>query len=56
MLSEKAKGKQRARDPPDLGSDPRSVHSKSLIIRFTKGVSDLTKYLLLKTIPQGHQE
>lgn len=42
MLSEKAKGKQRARDPPGLGSDSGSDPMMSLVIRFTEGVPDLT--------------
>jgi hypothetical protein len=43
-LSEKAKGKQRAVDPPpDIGQSSSSTHpaSKDLTIRFTEGVSDL---------------
>ncbi|KAK7681626.1 hypothetical protein QCA50_015359 [Cerrena zonata] len=40
MLSEKAKGKQRAVEPEDAVVEPRPA--KSLIIRFTEGVRDLT--------------
>ena len=42
-LSEKAKGKQRAVDPPEIGQTSLSAHppSRDLTIRFTEGVSDL---------------
>lgn len=40
MLSERAKGKQRAVEPEDTVED--SSPTKSLIIRFTEGVPDLT--------------
>jgi len=42
-LSEKAKGKQRAVDPPDVrqGSSGTRPASRDLTIRFTEGGSDL---------------
>ncbi|KAJ7928515.1 DUF2407 C-terminal domain-containing protein [Mycena leptocephala] len=44
MLSEKAKGKQRAIDLPDEGqsSDPAPLPSRDLVIRFTEGTPDLS--------------
>jgi len=39
MLSEKAKGKQRAIEPPE---EPELELSRDLVIRFTEGVEDLT--------------
>ncbi|KAJ7497022.1 DUF2407 ubiquitin-like domain-containing protein [Mycena latifolia] len=42
MLSEKAKGKQRAIDPPSPESSPLPSESRDLIIRFTEGTPDLT--------------
>ncbi|KAJ7125016.1 DUF2407 C-terminal domain-containing protein [Mycena epipterygia] len=44
MLSEKAKGKQRAIDSPVLGqsSEPAPLLSRDLVIRFTEGTPDLT--------------
>ena len=42
MLSEKAKGKQRARDPPENPAGPSGQLSKPLVIRFTEGIPDLT--------------
>ena len=43
MLSEKAKGKQRAVEPPDSSCTPESVEelSRNLVIRFTEGIPDL---------------
>ena len=41
MLSEKAKGKQRAVDPLVQQDTPQEEY-KSLVIRFTEGVPDLT--------------
>ncbi len=40
MLSEKAKGKQRAAGP--LDEPPEIPESKTLVIRFTEGIPDLT--------------
>ena len=42
-LSEKAKGKQRAADPPNMGESSPSIQpaSRNLTIRFTEGGSDL---------------
>jgi hypothetical protein len=42
-LSEKAKGKQRAVDPPAAGQGPSNTNpvSRDLTIRFTEGGSDL---------------
>ena len=42
-LSEKAKGKQRAVDPPDVeqGTSSAQPASRDLTIRFTEGGSDL---------------
>jgi hypothetical protein len=42
-LSDKAKGKQRAVEPPDAGQGPSSAQpaSRDLTIRFTEGGSDL---------------
>ena len=53
MLSEKAKGKQRAVDPPDddyrapgqsslTGTEQEQDPPRDLVIRFTEGVPDLT--------------
>jgi hypothetical protein len=44
MLSEKAKGKQRAIDLPDEGqsSEPAPLPSRDLVIRFTEGTPDLS--------------
>lgn len=44
MLSEKAKGKQRAIDSPVLSqsSEPAPLPSRDLVIRFTEGTPDLT--------------
>ena len=39
MLSEKAKGKQKALEPEETDAGPPP---KSLVIRFTEGVPDLT--------------
>ena len=49
-LSEKAKGKQRAMDPPDVGQGPSSTRSASrdLTIRFTEGGSDLIIHVVEK--------
>jgi len=38
MLSEKAKGKQRATEPP---VEPEPELSRDLVIRFTEGIPDL---------------
>lgn len=44
MLSEKAKGKQRAREPQDstASSLTGTAGTKPLVIRFTEGIPDLT--------------
>ena len=44
MLSEKAKGKQRATEPAEEQS-PSEKELKSLVIRFTEGVEDLTLHI-----------
>lgn len=40
MLSEKAKGKQRAIEPA-VDGEPSQTNSRNLTIRFTEGISDL---------------
>ena len=45
MLSEKAKGKQRAVDPIIIKHDTPQEELKSLVIRFTEGVPDLTVHV-----------
>lgn len=44
MLSEKAKGKQRAIDS-ERDSEPSQTDSRILTIRFTEGLSDLVLYI-----------
>lgn len=44
MLSEKAKGKQRAIDP-ELDGEPSQTDSRNLTIRFTEGIPDLVLFL-----------
>lgn len=44
MLSEKAKGKQRAVDP-ELDGEPSRTESRNLTIRFTEGISDLVLFV-----------
>lgn len=44
MLSEKAKGKQRAIDPERDG-EPSQADSRNLTIRFTEGIPDLFLYI-----------
>ena len=42
MLSEKAKGKQRATEPPaEPPAEPEPDLSRDLVIRFTEGIPDL---------------
>jgi len=49
-LSEKAKGKQRAVNPPDIGQGSSSTQpaSRDLTIRFTEGGSDLIVHVVEK--------
>lgn len=49
-LSDKAKGKQRAVDPPDVGQGSSSPQpaSRDLTIRFTEGGSDLIVHVVEK--------
>lgn len=49
-LSEKAKGKRRATDPPDTdqGSSTAQPPSRDLTIRFTEGGSDLIVHVVEK--------
>ncbi|KAJ6593602.1 DUF2407 ubiquitin-like domain-containing protein [Mycena capillaripes] len=42
MLSEKAKGKQRAIELPDVGPSSDPLPSRDLVIRFTEGTPDLS--------------
>lgn len=44
MLSEKAKGKQRAVDP-ELDDEPSQTDSRNLTIRFTEGIPDLVLFV-----------
>jgi hypothetical protein len=44
MLSEKAKGKQRAIDP-ELDGEPSRTDSRNLTIRFTEGIPDLVLFV-----------
>lgn len=45
ILSEKAKGKQRASELSDEGGPAPPEELKSLVIRFTEGVPDLTLHI-----------
>ena len=47
MLSEKAKGKQRAIDP-ELDGEPSRTDSRNLTIRFTEGIPDLVLFVTSK--------
>ena len=49
-LSEKAKGKQRVVNPPDIGQGSSSTQpaSRDLTIRFTEGGSDLIVHVVEK--------
>lgn len=44
MLSEKAKGKQRAIEP-EVDGEPSQTNSRNLTIRFTEGISDLILFV-----------